>query len=264
LALCLALIAAGAATLVAQSTLAAFGINEAELRPRIASSLINGFIPIYPNRKQFLGASPAARAAFVKNALAWVKAYTESPAFLEDYRKKREAEKPTPSAAQGTADERYAKYLADQRKSIAEMKQNVAKMSPEMQKQMAGTVKQMEENAAQQAKDPQMTAMMKQGFAQQAVADQQEYQRRLADHDKRFPPDPKVLIASRLREFLDLSKDVAFDAKLVPAGDGQMRFADPQYERKPDQWKLCYRAGKDAVQAARAFATDWLQQLPKK
>jgi len=232
------------------------------VQPRIVSALINSYIPVYPNRKQFLAAGPTVRATFVKDALSWVKVYTESPAFLEDYRKQREAAKPTPPASKGTPDEQYAKYLADQRRSIDEMKKNVAKMSPEMQKQMADTVKQLEANAEKTSKDPQMAAMMKQGLVQQAVGDQQEHQRRLVEHEKKFPADPKVLIAARLRQFLDLSKDVAFDAKLVPAGGGRMKFADPQFEGKPEQWKLCYRAGKDATLAARAFAADWLKQLP--
>src|SRR5690242_15241107 len=95
---CVAVLATGAATLVAQSTLANFGINTREVQPRIVSSLVNGYVPVYPNRKQFLGAAPALRAAFVKEALTWVKAYTESQAFLDDYKKQRESAKPTASA----------------------------------------------------------------------------------------------------------------------------------------------------------------------
>jgi hypothetical protein len=255
---------AGTVTLIAQNTLVSFGINTKDIQPRMVSAFVNGSIPVYPNRKQFLGATPALRAAFVKEALTWVKAYTESPAFLDDYKKQREAAKPAPTAAQGSVDERYAKYLADQRRAIEELKKNVAKMSPEMQKQMADTVKQTEANADRMSKDPQMAAMMKQGLAQQAVGEQKDFQERLAGFEKKFPADPKVLVADRLRQFLDVSKDVAFDAKLVPEGGGTMRFADPQYERKSDQWKLCYRAGKDATLAARAFATEWLKQLPAK
>ena len=40
-----------------------------------------------------------------------------------------------------------------------------------------------------------------------------------------------------------------------------MRFADNSLESKPEQWKLYYRAGKEPVEAARAFASDWLRQL---
>jgi hypothetical protein len=57
-----------------------------------------------------------------------------------------------------------------------------------------------------------------------------------------------------------MSKDVAFDAKLVSAGQ-IMRFADSKVESELDVWKLCYRAVKEPVDAALAFATDWLRQL---
>lgn len=73
-----------------------------------------------------------------------------------------------------------------------------------------------------------------------------------------------MLIAARLRQFLDATKDVAFDAKLLPAGGGLMKFADPQYESRSTYWKMCYRAGKAPVEAARAFAADWLRQLEAK
>jgi len=260
----LTIVAAGAATLLAQSTLSRFGVNVKDWQQESVSTVVNGYSPSYPDRKQFRAASPAIRAAFVKEAMSWAKAYTESAAFLEQYRKERERAKPTPPQSKGTPDEQYAKQMAEQRKSVEEMKQNVAKMAPDMQKKMADTVKQMEAMVEHNAKDPQMAAMMKQAFAQQSVADQQDYQRRMSDYEKRYPADPKALITKRLRDFLDMSKDIAFDAKLVAAGGGAMKFADPQYESKSDQWKLCYRAGKDAVQAGRAFATDWLRQLPAK
>jgi len=254
---------AGVAIVLAQSTLADFGVRETEVKGQIVYALVNGQVPVYPDRARFRAASPALRAAFVKNGLGWVKSYTESPAFKADYNRQRDAAKPAPSTSKGTPDEQFAKYLEEQRKGLEEMKKNVAKMTPEMQKQMAEVVKQMEASIERTSKDPQMAAMMKQGYAHEAESDQQKYQESLAKYQTEYPADPRVLIASRLRQFLELSKDIPFDAKLVPAGDGKMRFADPQYEAKPDDWKLCYRAGKEAVEAARAYATDWLRQIAK-
>jgi hypothetical protein len=260
----LAAVVVWAAIVAAQSSLADFGINESQLKSQMARALVSGYIPLYPNSKQYHSATAAAQAAFLKNTLGWMKTYTESQAFQADYDKQRASAKPTPPKSQGTPDEQFAKYLADQRKSIEEMKKNVAQMPPDMQKQMQATVQQMEAQVAQTANNPQMAAMMKQGFAQQAESDQKNYEKELADYGSRYPADSKALIARRLHEFLDLSKDVAFDAKLVPAGNGKMKFADAQYEAKPAEWKLCYRAGKEPVEAARAFATDWLRQIEKR
>jgi hypothetical protein len=55
-----------------------------------------------------------------------------------------------------------------------------------------------------------------------------------------------------------------WNAKLVPGYGGKMKFADPQLESKSSEWKMCFRAGKEPVDAARAFAAEWLNQLAKK
>jgi hypothetical protein len=263
LALCAVLIALGTATLLAQSTLADFGIRDADLKSNIVSALVYGNVPVYPNRKTFNAASPAIRGAFARNTLALIKAYTESGAFQADYAKQRASAKPSAPASKGSPDEQYAKQLADQQKSLAEMKANVAKMSADMQKQMAPVVKQMEESIARQSKDPQMAAMMKQSYSMQATENQKSYQQQLAKYEEKYPADPKVLIASRLRAFLELTNNMPWNAKLVPGYGGKMKFADPQYEAKSSEWKMCYRAGKEPVEAARAFATEWLKLVGK-
>jgi hypothetical protein len=192
-----------------------------------------------------------------------VKAYSESAAFKADYEKQRQSANPSPPASKGTPDEQFSKYLAEQRQSLETMKKEVAKMSPDLQKQMESAVKQMEASIERSAKDPRMAAMMKQGYQQESASDQKNYQDRLAQYEKGYPSDRRVLIAARLHEFLELSRDIPFDAKLVPDGSGKMKFADPQYEPKSTEWKLCYRAGRGPVEAARAFATEWLRQIER-
>ncbi len=39
------------------------------------------------------------------------------------------------------------------------------------------------------------------------------------------------------------------------------KFVNPAYEKKPAEWKMAYRAGKPAVDAARTFAKAWLAEL---
>jgi hypothetical protein len=80
--------------------------------------------------------------------------------------------------------------------------------------------------------DPRMVAGCRQMAEAQRASDQEAYTGRLAGYARRWPADPKALVARRLREFLDISTAVDFDAGLVPAGK-LMRFADPRYERKP-------------------------------
>ena len=92
---------------------------------------------------------------------------------------------------------------------------------------------------------------------------QHAYQQALSKHEELYPADPKMMIANRLRAFLELSKDIPYSAELASGVGESMRFADPQLEAKPSQWKRCYRAGKEPVEAARELATTWLKQLEK-
>jgi hypothetical protein len=78
-----------------------------------------------------------------------------------------------------------------------------------------------------------------------------------------YPADPQVLIARRLREFLATSATVDFNAVVV-AKDNHMVFANPEYERKPAEWKSYYRYGRESIAAAREVAAAWLKEIGQK
>ena len=65
-----------------------------------------------------------------------------------------------------------------------------------------------------------------------------------------------------LKDFLDETKDVDFSAttKFNPENKHQV-FTNPEYEKKDDQWKACYRAGKELTEAARSFVQQWQSEL---
>jgi hypothetical protein len=72
--------------------------------------------------------------------------------------------------------------------------------------------------------------------------------------------DPNVTLKRRLQSFLDATADVDFAAALKGEGSSR-RFVDKQYEAKPPEWKMCFRAGKEASDAARSFAKGWIEEL---
>ena len=246
-----------------QNALGDLGVSEASAKQEVVRTFADGYVPWHLGAKAFKAAAPALRVTSVKGAIAWAKAYTETPAFKAEYDRRRAEDAPRPPQVKGTADDQLAKQRAEQKKQIEEMRANIVKMPAEMRKQMEETVKQVEAQFASQEQNAQMTAMMKQSFEMQAAADQKAYEGRVAAHEKRYPADPKVLIARRLNEFLAMSGTVDFGAKLQARG-GRMVFANPVYEEKPPEWKLCYRAGREAVEAARASAAEWLKALGAK
>jgi hypothetical protein len=243
-----------------QGALTAIGVNEATAKRDIVGSLTSGYVNIYTAARAFKTAPPATRAGFVKSAMAWARAYTGSAAFKAEYDAQREADKPAPPRFKGTVEEELAAQRAQRLKGVEDTKKNLPNMPANVRPQMEAAIKQMEEQNARIDKDPQMQSMLRQGIEMQRANDTKAYEQRVQAHDKRFPADPRALIARRLQEFLDVSKDVDFGAKLVPAGS-KRRFADARYEEKPDQWKLCYRAGLETVTAAREAAQAWLGSL---
>ena len=73
--------------------------------------------------------------------------------------------------------------------------------------------------------------------------------------------DPNVTIKARLQEFLDATADIDYDAKTT--GENRRgQFVNSDYEAKPPLWKMGFRAGREATEAARGFAKEWLAELP--
>ncbi len=259
-ALTVALLCGWGLSIGAQGALAALGVKEAEARIEALSALDHGFVNVYVAAGAVKAAPPATRAAMVKAAIGWARTYTESAAFKADYQQRRAASAPTAPTFDKTVDEELAAERAKRQKEAEESRKSLAAMPPDMRAQMEPVLKMMEAQNAKMDNDPQQQAMARQGLQEERANKMKAYQESVREHDLRFPADPRVLIARRLQEFLDRSKDVDFNASLVTA-DGVRRFADPRYEAKPFEWKLCYRTGRETVAAAREAAQAWLTAL---
>lgn len=88
---------------------------------------------------------------------------------------------------------------------------------------------------------------------------QQEVDRQIGEFNKEYPESFQEYLKIKLRHFLELTADIDFDARLVKR-QGRMVFADPVYEAKDKHWKKCFRAGRETITAARAFAKQWLSE----
>ncbi len=87
-----------------------------------------------------------------------------------------------------------------------------------------------------------------------------QYNDKMKKFDAAWPADPKVMIKRRLQTMLDITADVDYSAETKQV-DKFKKFVNPDYEAKPKEWKLAYRAGKPATDALRAIAQKWLQEL---
>ncbi len=213
-----------------------------------------GWIP--GGQKVFKAAAPDKKVAIVRGLGALLKAYTRTAAFRTRYAESWDANTPEPPKPSMSA----AQVNKESDDSIKEMEESIKKMPPDMQKQMAEVVKQMKAQRDAMRNDKEVQEMLDSTAKQAVVENARRHQEELKEYEINHPKNPDAMIAKRLKEFLEVSVDVRYDAKLVKRGD-LMRFESQALEEKPMEWKFCFRAGKEATDAARAFAQEWLKEL---
>ena len=239
------------------------GMTEADAKRGAVSAFTNGYVPIYPANKAFKAAAPAMRVALVKGVLTFVKAYAEGPEFAQAYLKERERARPA-APAMKSGEEEWAKLLKDLENGIANMKKSAADpaLAPEVRKTFEQMIPAQVQQYEQMKANAQMKQIMVDAASRENAAGKADHEKRTAEWERKYPADPRAAVAAHLRRFLDVSATVDYGAPLTKKGTRQV-FANAKYESQTSDWKLCYRAGKETVDAARAFVTGWLAQLPK-
>jgi hypothetical protein len=202
---------------------------------------------------------PAARAQAVSAGVAWVKTYVASPDFSRQYLDVREHHKPQAPAWETTPEQELQKADDDERAQLEESKQAIASLPPEQRKSVEDGLKAAAEKTAK-ANTPEMRKTRLDAIKAKRAELTNEYDAALARWKQEYPDDPKPVVVKRLRQFLQLSADVDFNAQ-VKTTDGASVFANPAYQAKSSQWKMCFRAGREATAAARAAVQAWLTEL---
>jgi hypothetical protein len=247
------------APLLAAGTLADLAVTEGKAREAVFDSIISGSIAIVGKAEVFKAAPPGTRVLFVKAVTTLARAYVESSEFAARYADHREANQPDPLPPGKTADEILAKQRTDYEKQVEGIRAMFAEITPEQREtlergfvEMRARFDKMEEDGSK----AELVDALQEQHAREVVAHEQM----VRDFETLIPKDPNALVALRLRAFLDLTKDIDFSAKLVERNK-VMHFADAALEDRPAEWKRCFRAGKEATAAARAFAQTWLSAL---
>lgn len=251
------LIAATALSMAAADVLTELGIPASEATQMAVQGVTTGGMPWGSARQKFRAASAQQRVVIVRNVMGWAKTFTASPAFASAYAQAREHMKPEKPANALGMDDQMKQQMAELDKSEAEMKTQFANQ-PDLLKQMLANLAMARKQMLEMSKNADVRKAMDQGNAQA----KKDYEARLAKFDQEHPADVRSAIAVRLHSFLNTCGDVDFGAKLTPAGR-KMRFADEKYEQKPEAWKVCYRVGKEPLEAARAAAQEWLKEMGK-
>lgn len=233
-------------------------IEAAEAKESVFNDFQDGVLD-FPYSKLVTTFAVGKREAAVRELGDFIKAYTESTEFAAKYKAAREAARP-----QGlqSADEKIRQRLAQIDLDIETNQADMAKTgSGDMKKLHQLTIDELrkEKKALSNPADPAHASYRddvtkaKDWETQQAAEDQKYWL-------QEYPLAAKERVKRRLTEFLDLTKDIDFGAKLVKSGS-KMVFADPVLEAKSGEWKRCFRCGRETIGAARQYAQQWLSSL---
>lgn len=233
------------------------GLPESEAKTHIWKSFTgkyfsvpsNAFIKKYPRNK---------RAAAVYEIGSYVKSYFLSSEFSRQYQILREQKKPK---APLTIQDRVKIEHTELSMLLKESQAGYDKASDPLKPLYEASVKKYKQAilALENDYDPQHARQME-GILIQNEYDMADYQYKLRQFQKEYPADVRAFIRLRLQEFLQVTLNVDFNAKLVELS-GKKKFVNESYETKHPAWKYCFRAGKESTIAARALATEWLTQI---
>jgi hypothetical protein len=247
------------AAIAAQDHLATLGISEGRAKEAVFDSLMSDAVSIAGKPAAFTAMPAAARVALVNFTLALARTFVESDDFARRYADHREANGPEPLPEAQSADAIFRKQRDGFENQVAEMRKLFDQITPEQRATLEEGWRQMREQFDAMEKG-ERRKQIEANLNEQRAAQVRERELAMQAFEKTYPSDPRALVAMRLRHFLDVTKDLDFTAQLVEK-DNKRVFADPALEAKPGEWKMVFRAGKPATDAARAFAQKWLTDL---
>ena len=243
----------------AQDHLATLGISEGRAKEAVFDSFVSNAVSLAGKPAAFITAPPAARVAIVNFALTLARTFAESDDFKRRYADHREANGPDPLPEELTADAVLAKQRAGFEQQVTEMQKLFDQITPAQRATLEAGWTDMRAQLTAMEQGPKREELDR-ILKEQRAAQVRQRDEALKQLEGMYPADPRALVAMRLRRFLELSGNVAYGAQLVEK-QGKKVFADPGLEAMPAEWKLCFRAGKPATDAARAFAQKWLADL---
>lgn len=245
--------------LAAQDHLATLGISEGRAKEAVFDSFVSDAVSIAGKPAAFLQMSPQARVALVNFTLNLARSFVESDDFKRRYAEHREANGPDPLPAAQTADQVFQRQRAGFENQVTEMRKLFDQITPEQRATLEEGWKEMRQRLDEMEKGDKRKEI--EGLLKDERDNEvREHAAAVKELDKRYPADSRALVAMRLRRFLDVTSDVNYNAQLVDK-DKKKVFADAALEAKPAEWKMAFRAGKPATDAARAFAQKWLADL---
>jgi flagellar biosynthesis GTPase FlhF len=240
------------------------GIPEEIAKDCIWSSFSGRYLS-YPDPVKLRKVAMKDRAAAVREIAEYAKTYTRTAEFNKKYLEYRDGLKPTPPEKPKSMAEQRKEQKKQMQKAIKETEANMKSMSADQKETMKGVVTMYKEQlkSLDDPNNPMFTPEIEKMYQQGYEAQVKEHKEKLAKWETDNPSTPNEMVRKWLTEFLEVSKDVDYNARLIDGDGGKKMFAMTEFERKPSNWKMCFRAGRESVEAGQTFARQWLSDLNK-
>jgi len=235
------------------------GISKTSADEKITGSILGGYLDGY-GVSNIKNIALGNRSTVVKNLLAYTKQYVNSSAFIKEYNAKKEAAKPKEVKVQ-TPEEMRTQMIDLYKKSVTETEASIKK-ADEATKKYFVTALDAAKKQLKEAEDPnnKYISSYKKNYDQMVKSAASSYQSQIAQWQKEYPDNHLLFVKGRLQVFMNETSDIDFDAQLTEK-NGKKYFVNREYEYKGYRWKMCFRAGKNALSTARALVQQWIDEI---
>jgi len=202
------------------------------------------------------------RIGIIRDLAAYAKKYTNSQEFKKKYADDRASKKPAdPYIIKLNVDSLRAAERARIQADIKGTEANANNPNPKVRNAVPYRLEYLKKELAAVDDPNNRNIKAKLDYAQrQNDGSMKYYKDQMEKYNARYPENPQLLIKARLQQMIDIISTVDYNAE-VSVGRKYTVFVNPEYEKKPKEWKLAFRAGKPATDALKAIAQKWIDEI---
>jgi len=238
------------------------GISQQAGTDNIKTSFLNNYFQYYGARNA-KNIAIGNRAAVAKDLLVYSKSYLSSTAFKAEYEQLRADSKPAEPEKKTvrSKEEIRNEKIKETEDALKKLEASMKDMTEDMKKIMKPSLE-LYQQQIKDYKDPknEMIGYYVMAEKYEVEKQQKDYEENYKKWEENYPVNVNELIKKRLKQYIDLSATVDFNAALIEK-NRKMVFVKPAYEAKPADWKMIFRAGKEVNEVTKTFVQQWLNEL---
>lgn len=243
-----------AATLSAAPDISKYGYFDAAVKDAVLLGALSSDLPLVSATPTVKALPKTARAAAAVALASFVKSWVMSEEFSRAYAQAlKDRRLPVPAPRRTRAQLLKVKRMELER-SIQEMFAASAGLPKSAQESTQLAAKELRRATEAQWQDG---AVLELEEDERFNLERAAYERNLLE----FPDDVRASIKRTLDLFLEQTRDIDYSAALKEDEGGKKVFVSETYEARGRTWKMGFRAGREATEAAREFVARWRKEL---